>query len=73
MVCVGDPADTTPADRDVFPLTGDDVPIAELIRAVLAAEHEFAVEFAPSRVLSASTRTRGDSRRIAAYVLVELA
>ncbi len=55
MVCIGDPADTTTDDRDVFPLTNEDITIAELIRAVLAAEHEFAVEFAPDRVLIAST------------------
>lgn len=55
MVCVGDPADTAADERDVFPLTSDDITIAELIRAVLAAEREFAVEFAPDRVLIAST------------------
>lgn len=55
MVCIGDPSDTTSADRDVFPLTNDDITIAELIRAVLAAEHQCAVEFAPNRILIAST------------------
>lgn len=55
MACVGDRADAAPDDRDVFPLTSEDITIAELIRAVLAAEHEFAVEFAPDRVLIASS------------------